>query len=328
MNTELYNFEQYKLAKYDNSVITRYEKLCNYLQSLLGMPVMIAGLHIGFKNAISGIERELRNINPRCVLTTSGVSLDTSAVTSNQEYAVVRSVNDQGVYGSNELPYRRLPLEASFSGTIVMSDAEQALRMQEYLMMLAYNIPQVPGDEHTKSTLIVEPSSNIDLDKDKNEYNVSFSVRLNMQVIEPMRGAIDDTAYRLVGTGTLLPNGTYDEDTPYGEVIYKQATDADGKPIYDDNGKPVYETDDKGNKIPLTDDDGNVLTGDYVEGGWWRLHTRVHVHAHLRWEDCLEQDSRIHFERKAVSEVLGATEVKSEDMPPCPPVNGSTDNSK
>ena len=320
---KLYKFSQYKNAKYDNSIITRFEQMCNYFQDLLGMPVMIAGLHVGFKNAISGVERELRNINPRCVLTIGGLSLDTSAVTSNQEYAIVRSVNDVGVYGSNELPYRRLPLEESFSGTIVMSDAEQAIRMQEYIMMLAFEVPQIPGDEHTRSTFIVDPSSNIDHDTDKNEYRVSFSAKLNMQIIEPMTSPIDDKAYRLVGTGTLLPDGTYDEDTPDGQIIYKQKVGPDGKPIIGPDGKPVYEVDSNGKKIPVTDDDGNILRGSYVYGGWYRLHTRIHVHSHLRWEDCLESDACTHFERQSVAELLGKTSVK---MPDCPPVNKPKDS--
>ena len=38
----------------------------------------------------------------------------------------------------------------------------------------------------------------------------------------------------------------YDEE---GKPVYVQKVDADGNPMVDDKGEPVYETDEKGNKV-------------------------------------------------------------------------------
>lgn len=259
----MYSFNQYLLAKHQNSILVRFEQMCNALQQMLDMPVMIAGLHTGYKNAVSGVERELKNITPRCVLAYSGLDMDRNACTSIQASVAMQSVNDKGIFGENVVQYRRLPLNARFNLAIVMDEPALAIRMTEYLAMLSFVFPVIVGDEHTKSTVIVQETSNIDVDRDKNNVNINGSLVLNMQVLEPMTLSFEDAQYPLAGVGVPMPDGTFNETLQ-------------GEPILDSDGNPIIG------------EDGKLLIGNYVEDGWYRLRVNVELHDHARWQDCLE----------------------------------------
>jgi hypothetical protein len=265
----MYNYKQYLLAKFNNSILIRYEKMCDALQKLLCMPVCIAGLHTTFKNAVSGIEKDIRNVTPRCVLEYSGVQLDVNACTANQAIVGMQGSNASGTFGKYARQYRRLPLNASFNMAIVLSDAAEAMRMSEYLSMLSFVFPHCKGDEHTPSTMIFGNNVNTQHDNDKNDYNLSSSLTLNMQILEPItmrdafvdiddqddeeevtEGEFDSQEFPLQGVGVQMPDGSWDL-TEYGEVI----KDAEGNPILDD--------------------DGNPLIGNYVDNGWYRLHHHI-----------------------------------------------------
>lgn len=294
----MYTFNDYLLAKYNNSILERFEGLCDKLNELLCMPTVIVGLHTGYKNAVSGVEKDIKQITPRCVLSFNGFNVDRNACTSIQTVTPILSVNDQGNYGNNALPYRRLPLNASFNCTIVVSDPATAIRMSEYISMLSFVFPLAHGDEHTSSTLIFSESVSIDHDDAKNDYNITSSLTVNMQVLEPMGTAIDDSNWPLAGVGIQRPDGSWDE-TPKGEPVIDPET-----------GEPVID--------PET---GRPLIGNYVEDGWYRLHIRVHIHGHRRWEDCLESSAETDWERPAGAEMVG-------DIPPVeiPKWNNKTSN--
>lgn len=285
----MYSYNDYLLAKANNSILERFEGLCDELRKLLCMPTAIAGLHSSYKHAVSGIERHIKDIVPRCVLTYSGLSLDKNACTSTQMGTSMRAVGPGGKYDDYVLPYRRLPLTAQFNLVVTTSNPAEAIRLTEYISMLSFAFPLCNGDEHTKSTMICSESLSIDYVQDKNLYNVSGSLQLNMQILEPMTIADEDNIlYPLVGIGTQLPDGSW-SDVSYGDII----KDEQGNPILGEDGKP--------------------LVGTYVEDGWYRLHQSIRVHAHRMWDECLENPATITWERPAGAETLGHVKVEKED---------------
>lgn len=278
----MYSFNEYLLAKYNNSILDRFERLCNALTTMLSMPVVIAGLHTKFKNAVSGVERDLKDICPRCILTFNGIAMDKNACTSVQASVGMVSANETGNIGDNVIEFRRLPLNAAFSVAIVANDPALAIRLTEYIAMLSFEFPQIPGDEHTVSTLIFNESTSIDNDNDKANYIVNTSLTVNMQILEPMTLPMDDSQYPLVGVGIKRPDGSWDE-TPKGDIVTNP-----------DTGEPVIDP-----------DTGEPLIGTYVSDGWYRLHIRFHVHSHAPWHECLESDTAIDYDRPSGAEILG-----------------------
>ncbi len=66
---------------------------------------------------------------------------------------------------------------------------------------------------------------------------------------------------RRLNEKTGLYEWGYDEkaDAPVTQIKYKYATDANGKIIYDKDGKPQYAVDENGKLIPEKDKDGNIV---------------------------------------------------------------------
>lgn len=257
----MYTYVQYLQTKINNSLLERLENFVSYMTEMLGMPTIIVGLHGKFKNAVSGKEQDIRNITPRCVLTWSGLKMDKQCLTAPNASTGIVSTDEHGNVKEHVLPYRRLPLQASFKLACVFGDVAEAIRMSEYLAILAMQVPVCKGDEHTKSTIILEDAFNVELQPDSNDVTLSGNVDLNMQILIPLETAKDATEYPLAGVGVLMPDGHWDE-TPYGE------------PILDEEGKPVL------------DEDGNPLYGDFIGDGWYRLHHNIKVHPHRIQDKC------------------------------------------
>ena len=68
----------------------------------------------------------------------------------------------------------------------------------------------------------------------------------------------------------------------HGNVIYKQATDQQGNPIYDQQGNPVYETDAAGNPVPVFDPNATgSLSGTVTETAqnYTRIYEKTGINA-------------------------------------------------
>jgi hypothetical protein len=262
----MYTFKSYLQNKVSNSYIERFENLCNALEAWLGMPTVILGLHTAIKHRVSGKEQDIKQVTPRCVLNWQGISIDRGAMTSVQSSAPFTSADSDGNVDRHILEYRRMPSEASFNMQIVLDNADMAIRCTEYLAVLAMMIPLCDGDEHCKSTVIIGESASIDNEENSNDILVSTSLKLNMQVLEPLTLATTDSQVPMNGVGVLMPDGTWNL-TPKGELI----KDANGQPILDSNGNMQY--------------------GTYVEPGWYRLRKQFLVHGHTSIEPCLSSES-------------------------------------
>lgn len=284
----MYTISQYRQTKLNNSVLIRVENIVDALQQMLEMPCAVVGLHEKFKHAASGQEKDIRDITPRCILTWSGCSLDSQALTSFDQATTFVSTNPEtGVVGKNVIPFRRLPMNIQFKVDIVLDNVEDALRYMEYVTMLAMQIPVVNGDEHTKTTLKFEDNWNIDCNTDKGDTDLSGSLTANCQILVPQSCAVDDFEYKLAGVGVLMSDGTWNE-TPKGE------------PILDDEGNPVL------------DDEGNPMIGDFVADGWYRLRHNIHIHPHRITDEHIPGDDDV-ITRGAGVEVINGTQTSSED---------------
>lgn len=271
----MYTYKEFLKLKISNSLLLRYEGMCNELQRLLCMPVAIVGLHRAFKHAVSGVEQDIRQVTPRCILTINGNSLDSGALTNPQVTTRIISADETGEVAKHPLPYRRMPITTDFKVDIVLGDVSEAILMTQYIAMLSMEMPLSMGDEHLRSTILFDIDANYELQQDSNDVTVNTSLKLNSQIIIPMNKAVNDEVFKLAGVGVLMPDGSWDE-TPYGQ------------PILDEDGNPVL------------DDDGNPMIGDFVQDGWYRLHHNVYVHNHKINEDC--DEAKVCISRSAGAE--------------------------
>jgi len=258
----MYTYKQFLQTKITNSLLMRYEGMCDELQKLLCMPVAIVGLHRAFKHAVSGQEQNIRDVTPRCILTINDSNLDSGSLTNPQTMTGVLSADEQGNVAEHLLPYRRMPITTSFKCDVVLGDVAEGIRMTQYLAMLAMDMPLAKGDEHLKSTILFDDNYRTEMHPDNNDITVSGSMSLNTQIIIPTEICGDDgTVYPLIGVGVQMPDGTWNE-TPAGEYV----RDAEGNIMYDDDDEPII--------------------GNFIQEGWYRLHHHVTVHEHRINDEC------------------------------------------
>lgn len=283
----MYTYKEFLKLKISNSLLLRYEGMCDELQRLLNMPVAIVGMHLAFKHAVSGVEQDIRQVTPRCILTIDGNSLDSQALTNPQVCMNIISADETGDVAKHALPYRRMPMTTDFKVAIVLGDVSEAMLMTQYLALLAMEMPLSSGDEHLRSTILFDDSATFEISQDSNDVVVNTNLKLNSQIIVPMENALNDEAYPLAGVGIRNPDGSWNE-TPYGE------------PVVDDDGNPVL------------DDEGNPVIGNFIQDGWYRLHHHVKIHNHRQTEQCNESVPTICM--KSGAELRGDVATHIDDL--------------
>jgi hypothetical protein len=123
--------------------------------------------------------------------------------------------NQRGELTDIGAPYVTMPFDVSFDMTIVFDNIDNAIRMAEYLSVLSIIAPTCTGDDYTESIVEFSTSSPVKNDLEKQQFQLTNSVKLYVRLVEPVVNSMNDENTFLPLVSWVLQNGGNPEDVGY-----------------------------------------------------------------------------------------------------------------